>query len=266
MNKSKSEKPSLAEKIDKIYSSLKQEHTLDLVLYYFKTSIIHIGFEAVITVLYVAPLVLYSASVSQQAVSLPLFFGKVLLQCSLIFSIVVVAYLFSLFLYILISLIKIDVAKIEIFKHIRKVSWFGIIAGIIVYFAGGVSVANHPEWFSGMESIKLSSTEMYKVAIRITVIGLIWAFQSTMRYKRVATIIRKPVTKSVYTKLQSVTVQIFVMCVIAFLLLYAFKRIPSPSEMFDYYNLLLVIYFSVYSAYVTACYKLEIKGQFPGEL
>lgn len=267
MNEKKAGHISHADKADKIYLILKEEHALDVVLYYFKTSIIHIGFEAVITVLYVVPFVLYSDAESlRQTFSLPMLFGKVLLNCALIFSIVVFGYLLALYVYIMISLRQIKGTEVEIYKHIRRISFFGIIAGIIIYFAGGITVANHPGWFTGMEPVDLSPAEMFKVGARITGLGLIWAFQSSVRYQRVKYIIKRSTSKSVYPRLKSVTAMAFVMCIIAFLLLYAFKRIPTPSsEMFDYYNLILAIYFGIYSAYVTVCYKLEIREGYPNE-
>ena len=260
------EKLTWVAKICVLYTALQNKDTLDAVARYIKASIVHIGFEAVITVLYVAPFVLYSSAGSVQGViPLSTFFGTVMLNSALIFAGVVLLYLFSLFLYISFSVTSKECHELDIEKHIERLSSFGIVIGALIYCAGGITVAYNPEWFAGTKPIVLSSQEMTHVSVQVTIIGLIWAVQSTMRYCRIAAIINQSPGDTLPIRIKNIATQVLVLCVVALFLLYSFKQIPTSIETFDYYNLILIIYFGIFSAYTSICYSLEINGKYPGE-
>lgn len=255
---------------------LQKQDYFDLIIYYSKVSIIHVAFEAVIAILLVAPQVLYNQSVTKEALSLSRFFGRVLFNCATIFIVVVAIYL--LFLLLIVLAVKVPQnAKGIINRNITILSLIGTALGLIIYFIGGLLVANHPNWFAGIEVVTtLSPMEKTNIVIKTTGIGLTWGFLSCLRMLRIVPIVGilssgevgeevvgRANNASSIVRLKSIILQALIMCVIAWLLIRSLKHIPMDD--FDYYNLILVVYFGIFSTYSTACYKLEIHGKYPGE-
>ncbi len=249
---------------------LKKQDYFDLVIYYSKVSIIHIAFEAVITILLVAPQVLYKHSVTKDTLYLSHFFGRVLFNCATIFIVVVTIYLLFLLLVVLSVKVRNNVTD-DIKQKITILSIVGMACGLIIYFIGGLLVANYPDWFAGIEVVvPFPSLVKTSIVIRTIGIGSTWAILSCLRLFRLRRIVGKLVldedsstNESSIFRLKCIILHVLIMCIIAWLLIRSLKYIPIDD--FDYYNLILVVYFGVFSTYSTASYKLEIHGKYPGE-
>ena len=266
-------------KLSMIYGRLCRESRLSFLLYYAKTSIIHIAFEAVLTVLYIAPLIIYPECFDpDQATPLSIFFGRVLLSCATIFTFIICTYSALLFVCCIFVVLFYKDSSFDFWKEVRRVSFVGIFLGFVLYIIGGFLVSRNPDVFAGMKTPYLLLQQENFIWVMIIVFGGFWAVLSFLRLfqfnKKADAALSASFDESVccqsinrqslFFSISSKVAQIVIICIVGVFLLSTMRLIPQTEESFNYYNLILVIYFAVFSTYATLCYKLEISHNFPG--
>ena len=251
-------------KLELIYMLICRNDLLGFLLFYFKISIVHIAFEAVFTVLYIAPLVVYpEGSQTISAISLSDFFGNVMLTSAFVFTIIIALYIVILFIWCILVIWHCKPNRFSFWIQIRRITFFGIIVGIIVYVIGGIIVSRFPDVFAGIKVPALTTHQKNSILIRIIFLGIIWAIQSYLRYMRINKNMfktqnsidfscknenAKPVNENaLFFRMLSIVFQAITMCIIVLLLISSYKHIPYSKDTF-----------------VTICYKSEIANEYPG--
>ena len=283
---------SFNDKLSESYGYLYVSNSINFVLYYIQINVIHIVFEAILTVLYVAPMVVYSDIYCiENDLELSYFFSRVMLTCANVFLIVTVGYILFLLIccYAAIALRKLNAQNGR--ECLSFIIIAGILGGILTYTIAGITVSINPSSVAGLELPPPSLRQQNLIIFWIIESGMVWAIQSTFRFLRINWQDAMPHTQKIYSnnlntiilynntqkmlnkdalryRCIGTIVQGIGFCFIVLHLISAIKEIPyvenNGSDFFNYYNLILLVYFTVVSSYITTITKLEIVGNHPG--
>lgn len=258
----------LTDRVARTFVALQKQQALSAVINYIKTSVFHIAFEVVITILYISPQVLYSSAQSDiECIALSLFFRSIMQKCALIFSIVV--FIYTLILYFVVAFChrKYEMGEEnEGIDFIKRKSKTAIVLGVLAYIILGLAVGLFPSWFTGIEIGKLSTMEQGFIIIRIIIAGNFWAVLSYIRLQRIIAFLGKKTSDEIMkARLNNIVAQGIAICCAAICLVLSFQKIPIFLPEFELYNLILIVYVGIISAYASISYNLEVKGKYPNE-